>query len=390
MTAVFVFGFDIAEASQIRRIRLFQDAGLTVASAAMRRNNMNSGFQPEWPNIELSEIPNGKLASRVFSILGSAMKMFKHRKQVAESDIIWARNFDMLVIAWLTRLMSGSRGRHRPLVYECLDIHGLFTRKDIIGAVLRSAERFLLRRINLLVVSSPGFIEHYFEPAQRYDGPWELIENKISFTASSPARPEPRIAPPEPRAPRIGWVGTLRCLPSFELLLGLAERLGDKVRIEMHGIVHDHVLTDFHERIQKHPNITFHGPYTYPDGLIDIYKSCDFVWSQDLWQRGANSDWLLPNRIYEASWCGCPSIAVAKTVTGMYVEKHQLGFVVGQPNIDDLADCIDRAWPNAAVDCANGLLARDPFAFQQSKQDVRSALAPVLSTEPHQTEAAPS
>jgi hypothetical protein len=38
---------------------------------------------------------------------------------------------------------------------------------------------------------------------------------------------------------------------------------------------------------------------------------CDAVWAQDLWQSGANSDWLLPNRIYEASYFGCPSIALA-------------------------------------------------------------------------------
>jgi hypothetical protein len=47
VTAFFVFGFDIAEASQIRRNRLFQDAGFAVFSAAMRRDNMNHDFRPE-------------------------------------------------------------------------------------------------------------------------------------------------------------------------------------------------------------------------------------------------------------------------------------------------------------------------------------------------------
>jgi succinoglycan biosynthesis protein ExoL len=113
-------------------------------------------------------------------------------------------------------------------------------------------------------------------------------------------------------------------------------------------------------------------------GLNDVYDARDRVWSQDLEQSGGNSDWLLPNRVYEASWRGCPSIAVANTVTGQYVEENGLGFVLQDASVEILEDCIAQCWPDKAAACANELLPWASFAFQQSGQAVISALAPVL------------
>jgi len=42
-----VFGFDVAEISQIRRIRAMVSAGHDVHSFTMRRQNMNRDFQPD-------------------------------------------------------------------------------------------------------------------------------------------------------------------------------------------------------------------------------------------------------------------------------------------------------------------------------------------------------
>ena len=45
-----------------------------------------------------------------------------------------------------------------PLIYECLDINGALCREGRKADAMRAAEQFLLRRIQMLVVSSPGFI----------------------------------------------------------------------------------------------------------------------------------------------------------------------------------------------------------------------------------------
>jgi succinoglycan biosynthesis protein ExoL len=125
--------------------------------------------------------------------------------------------------------------------------------------------------------------------------------------------------------------------------------------------------------------VEYFGPYSYPDGLKAAYGECDVVWAQDLWQRGANSDWLLPNRIYEASWFGVPSIAVAGTETGRRVSEDELGFVIDKADSDALTSLLRNLNPAVIDRVAANLLARDPNAFRLRPADIEVALAPVLA-----------
>lgn len=373
MAHILVFAFDLTEASQVRRIKSLQMLGHSVESAAFRRGNMNASFVSDWPNVDLGFVANNSYGRRVVGIMRGILLMSRHRREVKAADVIIARNFDLLVIAWSIRLLSGA-GR-TPLVYECLDIHGLFTRSDRVGAVMRWCERRLLARVQLLVVSSPGFIRQYFAPTQGYDGAHALIENKLWFDGKPVDRQTGRTTQ---NPLTIGWVGSIRCAPSLQLLLAAADHFGDRLRIRIHGNVHRHVLPDFDDQIAARVNITYFGPYAYPDGLAAVYDACDVVWAQDLWQRGANSDWLLPNRIYEASWFGCPSIAVADTETGRRVAEDGLGFVISAPTKDALIELIDNLDPDRVAAVSARLLATPDSAFMLGPDDVAAALAPVL------------
>jgi len=369
---VVVFGFDVAEASQVRRIRNIQALGHEVFSFTMRRDSMNAEFVPDWKNVHLFRTKSWNHLQRLFVIIGSVLKTLPHLKRIAGADVIVARNFDMLVIAWAVRTISPYP--RPPLVYECLDIHALFTREDLVGRVMRWCERRLLFRTALVVVSSPGFIRNYFVPVQGYEGATALIENKIWFddhVVPRPSAPRPR----NPGAPIVvGWVGSLRCNPSFRILLGTADKMGDEIEIHLHGIVHRHFLPDFDEAVVSRPNIRYFGPYQYPDGLAEVYRACDVVWAQDLWQRGANSDWLLPNRIYEASWFGCPSIAVAGTETGTRVAEGGLGFVVGEAEASHLVRLLRDLTPEDIDASTRALLAREQSAFRLMPNELDIAL----------------
>ncbi|MDX1780132.1 MAG: glycosyl transferase, partial [Thalassovita sp.] len=91
--------------------------------------------------------------------------------------------------------------------------------------------------------------------------------------------------------------------------------------------------------------------------------------------RGNNSDWLLPNRIYEASWAGCPSIAFAATETGRRVEGDDLGWVIDRPDPGALIDLLDRL--SAAEIAAKGraLLRRPAADFVQDPGDIADVIA---------------
>ena len=327
MKNVVVFGFDIREASQIRSIRAIRRAGVKVSSFSFRRENMNAGFEPDWPDTPLGRVNNGDLLRRLPALAKALLPVWRERQRLRGADVIVARNFDMLLVALASKMLSLSRA---PVVYQCLDIHSIFTNSGFKGHVIRAVERLALCHVSRLVISSSGFLRNYFEPVQRYRGATTLLENRIVWNGKPPARPVPFRRKPGPI--RVGWVGTLRCPQSFDLLTRTADLMGDQVEIILRGVVHNHTIPDFHAAIATRSNMRFEGGYNYPDGLKQAYTRLDMVWAQDLWQSGGNSDWLLPNRIYEAGFFGCPSIAVTETETGRRIAKDQLGFVINQPD----------------------------------------------------------
>lgn len=378
---VAVFGFDLAEAAQIRRIRSLIALGCEVTSFCQRREG-SPDFVPEWENVDLGLVRHNDIRGRALGSAKAVRRALRGWRQLSEARVIIARNLDLALIALAARRLAGMRAglAPAPLVYECLDIHGLMTRPDRIGRLMRAAERRVLARSDLLVVSSPGFIRDYFRPMQGYDGPTALVENKLWLgldAAVRPVRPQP--FPERGEGPlSIGLVGSIRCQASVRLLMETADLMGERLRLRIAGALHEHALDGFHQAVAARANVEWVGPYDYPDGLAQAYAGCDLVWAQDMWQRGTNSDWLLPNRIYEASWCGCPSVALAGTETGRRIVASGLGYVIDAPRPKDLADLLSSLTPEHLHQHCTALLARPDADFVQSAGDVMPFLEPAL------------
>ena len=364
-----VFGYDAAEAAQIRRIRSYLACHYQVQGFTMRRGNMNENFAPFWPNIHLGNVRNASFRSRAGKLIAALPTIYRNRQLLDGADAIVARNLDMLGLAAFAQMLTPNG---RPmLIYECLDIHSMMTSQGLVGWLARRLERLLLRQCNLLIVSSPTFLTAYFEKEQGWGGRSAVLENKLWLEDDPP--PPPRPKPSEvSRADgpiRLGWVGTLRCSWSLSILAEVARQMGPDIDIRMHGVVHTHALPDFDEVLATHENVSYAGPYNYPHDLADIYASCDVVWSQDLWQWGTNSTWLLPNRIYEASYYGCPSIAVDGTETSRRVSEG-LGWVVPHPDAESLIACLNSISPSALDRARKSLLSRPEEDFRLTPHEV--------------------
>lgn len=362
---IIFFASDISEISQYRRIESLREAGAGVRSTGFAKRPVS----PDWPHQSLGRISESRLGARALRLLAALLRLWSLRGALGQADLVIARNLDMALLALAARALAGVRV---PILYECLDIHGVFIGRGLRARLARWVERRVLARISALITSSPGFVIAYFAAEQGYCGPVEILENKLALAPPPPVRPAPATRQPGPL--RLGWVGALRCRPSLTLLAALARALPERVEIHIAGKIHAHAIPDFEALIDA-PNIHFSGAYAYPRGLERVYGGVDLVWAQDLWQRGANSDWLLPNRIYEASWFGCPSLAVAGTETGRKVAREGLGYVIDEARPEDLIAAIEGFDPNIlALDRAL-LLARPPRAFAQSAAD----LAPILA-----------
>ncbi|QQA41930.1 glycosyltransferase family 4 protein [Pelagovum pacificum] len=349
---------DLRDAAQLRRLRGLADGGHDVRSASLRK-----GPAPkiDWPNIDLGPIPQNQLCRRALHLLlRSARSWPSLVAEARAADIILARNFDMLALG--RALM-----RHAPaasLVYEVLDIHGLFEGTSRRARLARAAERAALRRVDLLCLSSPAFYHRWFWPVQRHAGPWHLLENKLCLPSGASRPPS---GPPRSGPLRLGWIGSIRCPASLDLLLSVATARPE-IELRITGKVHRHALPDFDARINALPNVIATGPYDYPHGLPAAYAECDVVWAQDLWQRGGNSDLLLPNRVYEAGWHGCPLIAVSGTETARRISATGQGWSIDDASPDALLTLIDSLTADRLHACRRHVLSLPSRLFAETNE----------------------
>jgi hypothetical protein len=255
------------------------------------------------------------------------------------------------LLALLGRFFAGSAA---PVVLELADIQPAMTGRGMVSRVFRGIERFVLRRIRLLVTTSPGFVREYFEPVQGFSGEIFLLENKVyPGTGLPPAR-----GGTEPAAGGNPWVvgyfGAFRCRRSLELMRELAARLGpEKIRFVLRGYPAGTIAEEFDE---LSAGLAFGGPYAYPDDLAGMYGGVDFNWAFDESDPSGNSAWLLPNRIYEGACFAVPAIAGRETETGRWIEGNQFGWTFDEPLADSLAafftDLGPAEWRRKKEQCA--------------------------------------
>lgn len=345
MTRIAFFGHDAHDAAVRRRVQGFRDDGLDVTGFTMRRRDeVVTGWDPSWDNVDLGKTFDGAYVQRIKSIFRGARLAAAQRDKLAAADILYARNLDMLATAFLAKRYARLK---TPVIYEALDIHRLLTRRDPIGFVFRRIEGALLKRTRRLVVSSPAFLRNHFEKHHRNRYTATLVENRLA--AGADYGPRPGQPAGQPRAIRLGWVGVLRCSRSLDLLLRTASTLGDRVSIVMHGQPALTEIPDFHARLEGHPNVAFHGRYRSPEDLAGIYANLDAVWAGDFMEAGFNSLWLLPNRLYEGGYYAVPSIAPAGTQTAAWADEHGSGFALPEDLGETLPRLIDQMAANPAI-----------------------------------------
>lgn len=377
MTRIAFFGHDAADAAVRRRVQGFMDDGLDVIGFTMRRRE---DVLTEWRNVDLGRTFDGAYAQRIASILRGARLAARHKELLAGADVIYARNLDMLLTAFLAKRQTGL---DIPVIYEALDVHRLLTRKDPLGLSLRAVERALLRQTRRLVVSSPGFLEHYFEVRHAGQFQASLVENRLAAGADYGPRPDRsarRCADEEPL--RLGWVGVLRCRRSLGLLTEAARRLGPKVRIVLHGTPSLREIPDFHQQIAGLENIRFHGRYRAPEDLAGIYTGLDLVWAGDFMEAGYNSLWLLPNRLYEGGYYAVPAIAPAGTQTAQWINCHDAGFTLAEDLRSTLPDFLQTLVSNRDMLTAKRLRLLDlpESAFVAPRGELASLILEALSS----------
>ena len=332
-----VFSSDYTDARLIKRMRAFVGIGCETLCVSFQRQRYNRDYVPEWNNIHLGVIQDRKYLQRIPVLSRAAGRLLKARRVIGASQVFYAINLDQLLLAVFMKYICGGKVL---ITYEVADIQHPLVRKDLFGSLLRGLERCLLRSVDLLVVTSPGYIRNYFVPIQRYQGLWFLLENKVYPAPADALRTVLSVNEQRHHAEDHVWVvgffGALKCKKSWEIIKHIARALPHKVVFRLAGYPTRIDQDDFFNTIAELENIIYLGEYKNPDELGKIYGGVDLVWCFDFSNGEYNSVWCLANRIYEGGYFEIPLLASKNYESGNFVERHGIGWTFSEPYADAL------------------------------------------------------
>lgn len=357
---------DLQDPATRRRTMMLEAGGARVTVAGFQRGALAPGDE----RISFGCTEDGNFRQRIAAVLKAAARLSSLLGRLPKPDCIIARNLEMLFLAH--RVAARLGGGTIPIVYECLDIHRLLLRRDAAGSSLRWLERRLTRDASLLLTSSPAFLANYFEPFGQCGAPTLLLENRLvdigTETASAP--PE-RVLPAGPPWV-IGWFGALRCSRSLAVLSQLSREMDGEVKIVLRGRPALRELPGFRNTVAAEPHLSFEGTYRNPEDMASIYGNVHFAWAIDFFEEGQNSEWLLPNRLYEGCRFGAVPIALRRTEVGRYLARGGFGVLLDDASPESLAEKL-RSFGAADYAAQQERLASiDPAAWVCTTRDCRN------------------
>jgi succinoglycan biosynthesis protein ExoL len=325
-TKICYFAHDLADPAVQRRVRMLFEGGAVVTTIGFRRSPELISTIHGTEVIDLGRTVDGMLAKRALTVAQTLGKIGSLARHLSGADVILCRNLEMLVLASRARELCAPRA---ALVYECLDIHRMLLSDGTVGAALRLLETRLWQNVDLLLTSSPAFIENYFK-RRGFPAPIQLVENKVLRFEDLDAPVSKRNRSQGPPW-RVGWFGMLRCRRSLAVLSSIAQAAEGALEVIIRGRPSRAVFADFDADVANLPHVRYAGPYRNPEDLSAIYEEVHFSWAIDYYESSENSAWLLPNRIYEGCCYGAVPVAISGVETGRWLSDRGVGVVCDEP-----------------------------------------------------------
>lgn len=256
-----------------------------------------------------------------------------NRLKIIEVDYLYVSKTDMLLIALLYKLFYVKKVK---IVYEVSDLHALLVDEldsyimKIISKLLKTMERKLSSKADMLIVTSESFYTYFYKNYVQQD--------RVLFI---PNAPEPNVFADFCREKHslftIGFIGAIRYAEQIELLIDAAELSNVHVLIAGGGID----LNRIKEYAKGKPFVTIYGPYEYKKEIKSLYEQVDCVYA--VYNASMkNVQIALPNRLYEAVYTHTPIIAAKNTYLGTIVERERIGLTVNHKSVNELVSLINK------------------------------------------------
>lgn len=256
--------------------------------------------------------------------------------------VVHAQMIDMLKIA--VKYADSSRKKVR-LIYEIADLHRLIVDKQTnpvkraVQLYLRHEDKRCSEKIDLLIVTSDRYYKMYFRDF--------VPRDKVLYFPNVPdlsAFRDYKRHNGEGDSFTAGYIGGVRYKEQCRLMIDAAKSLD--MPLLFAGYENDE--PEIETLCRAYDKGTWIGGFDFKTQIADLYGRCDVIYSvydADM----ANVRVALPNKLYEAVYCGLPIIAAKNTHLAETIDEWGVGGAVDHKNVDDLVDLLkkmrdDREW----------------------------------------------
>jgi succinoglycan biosynthesis protein ExoL len=215
------------------------------------------------------------------------------------------------------------------------------------------------------------------------DVPVVLLHNKVLELIEQPSSIDAHPAPPDKGEPWvIGWFGALRCRKSLELLAEFTRHMEGRFEVVLRGRPAYSEFAGFDGFVTAEPFMRFEGAYRNPEDLPRIYGAVHFAWAIDFFEEGLNSNWLLPNRLFEGCRYGVVPVAMRQTETGRFLSGRRIGILLDEASPQGLAENLGSIDRDDYLDLHGRICAEDRSTWVSDLSDCRALVARLAALGP--------
>lgn len=357
-----------------KRIDMLTEAGFDVEAVAFERD-YHKGRLPNCPVEKLGKISHGQYFRRLIKMMAVLPKL---RQAIRRNHGVYTSGPDMALIAWISGL-----GLRRPLFLEIGDIRAIQVAPGLLGGIVRFIDKTVASACSLLVVTSAGFLDHYYRKRLKTVTPAIVIENKIESTTTGqtvlPPKRNPQLSFSD-HPLRIGYFGVLRCEWSWLVLEAFAKAWKENVRITVAG--HPMCTIDIPERVKDLANVEYLGPFQSPQDLPDLYSAVDLVWACYPGPDSDRPEWWTAqaicrsNRFYESCFFRTPLISLRGSGDAEIVDRYGIGLVLKDQEIPEVVKSLSQLQPQLIAEWQNQLetVPRDIYEYTHEVDDLSKAI----------------
>lgn len=298
----------------IKRIEEFIENGYQIAAFTFVRSNLSYKL-PEKFKVEVIGIINAK--EPYYKRMKTLFRGIKNVKTTFENSNIVYYYFG-LDIAMIGALFS-----RRSYFYEISDLSQTYLSNPL-KTVLNKIDKRIINKSLRTIVTSEGFIKYHFgnNPPKNILGiPNRLNKRCLDFSAVESTQLDTNRI-------KIGFVGFIRYASVINFASVFAKNFPNG---EFHFYGSQIEEIELISELEKLDNVYFHGEFSNPEDLPEIYSNINLVLSTyDI--KIPNVKYAEPNKLYESIFFNTPIIVSGKTFLSDKVQDLGVGYSIDAMN----------------------------------------------------------